>query len=97
MNVVAHGFAYSNKSKSVYVDRQIWDLTSGGFINSIFRKTPFNLLSADGRVLSGISKGQMSSGQHTLNMDMSTRPSGVYFVQCRVNNREYQNKIVLTR
>lgn len=39
--IVAHGFAYASKSKTFVVDREIWDLTSAGFIHSVFKRTSF--------------------------------------------------------
>lgn len=89
----------SNKSLTQLFAKNI--VTKGNFSVNLNLKKDQNvsmkLFSSDGRIVKSKEAGALSTGEHTIQMNLGMLPGGVYFLHYRVANRDFKQKIVFVK
>ena len=55
------------------------------------------LFFSDGKLFKAIDSGILSAGEHTLGMNMGTLPNGVYFINHRIDNQDFKQRVVFVK
>jgi len=85
--VIARNFSWDMKSKIVTV--------RADFIKA--QTVEFNLVTSQGKFIQKHRTEKMDPGNHTINFPLNAMASGVCFVQYCVNEKQFSNKIVISR
>jgi hypothetical protein len=80
----------------------IKNIITGGFLTVSIQlereqRLQIEIYSAGGKLIKSTNAGTLSAGKHSVGMDISGHPTGIYLIRCKTGMQEVRQRVVLLR